>query len=934
MKTTADKRRSFAWLPRTTFWRVMLATIALGCLTLAAVMIVASMIGRNMVYDIQEENGYTVLRSAVELIGRTSITRANSRKEYVDKRKDALRSLIEFTVSLLDSFRNQAEQGVLGEEEARRAAFRHLQSMTRDFYISLFILDRKNRLMVHQNSDMVNQPLAGLDSPHDGDALQELVRHAKRNNDRTLAFRLHQRLNPYQSRIEPKLAAALYYKPWGMTICADLFLGDMDNALSDVYLAQLDELRARINEFLIAKTGYLFLFSEDCTMIAHPSLSEKDFLELQLPGSNQTMCEASKKAAIKPWGANKLTYRWDRPDDKGSFSHRKIAWFTREPTTGWYVGATVYIDELQGMLPRFVWSIFLPALGAILLFGGAVALLLRRRLKPVERLARVCQQVSAGDMTVRAEDDAPGEVGDLCEHFNDMIQRLEEARAAERERSRELTILNRDLEIIVEQRTGDLESKAAKLEEANIRLTGLDRMKSAFLSSVSHELRTPLTSVLGFAKLIHKEFERSFQPLAGEEKLQTKAVRILNNLDIIENEGERLTRLINDVLDLNKIESGRMEWRDKELRVEALIRQATRSVGYLIKQKSGVELQATIKGGLPVIRADQDRMLQVLINLLSNAIKFTDSGTIRISATPNEQAGVLLEVSDTGVGIPKSDLTRIFDKFHQVTQHDTLVEKPQGTGLGLSICRQIVEHYHGRIWAESELGRGARIFVDLPGEKNATGEDPAPDSQTRVPGAGPSILVVDEDLAASAYLSRLLKSEGYSILRAFDGESALRLAKACTPDLIFMDIMMPAMDGEAAVAQLRATPKTASIPILAAPALQDGEEAGEDAAPAKTVDEKRLMDAVDCLLNKRCADQSFLALKKGNEADLGALSTLCPESIRHCNQQEFWRFVQEGFQGVIILPDLAAARELGLGRLSSLSGVQVVILPGDAADHA
>jgi signal transduction histidine kinase len=924
MNTTGDERRGLAWLPRTTFWRVMLATIAMGCLTLAAVMIVASVIGRNMVYDIQEENGYTVLRSAVELIGRTSITRANSRKEYVAKRKDALRSLVEFTVSLLDSFRRQAGSDAVDEKEARRVAFRQLQAMTRDFYISLLILDQNDRVMVHPNPDMLGRPLARLDSPGDEGAFQELVRQAKNNNDRILAFRLHQRFNPYQRRTEPKLAAALYYKPWGITICADLFLADMDKALSDVYQAQLDELRARINEFLIAKTGYLFLFSEDCAMIAHPSLNGKKFLTLRIPGSNQTMCEASKQAAIKPWGKNKLTYRWDRPDDKGNFSHKKIAWFTREPTTGWYVGATVYIDELQAMLPRFVWSIFLPALGSILLFGGAVALLLRRRLKPVEDLARVCQQVSAGDMTVRARGDAPGEVGDLCAHFNDMIQRLEESRAAAQERRRELTILNRNLEIIVEQRTADLENKAAKLEEANIRLTELDRMKSAFLSSVSHELRTPLTSVLGFAKLIRKEFARSFHPLAGEEKLQVKSVRILDNLEIIENEGERLTRLINDVLDLNKIESGRMPWRNEELSMAALILQAAHSMESLIKQKGNVELQIAIPNDLPSIHADQDRILQVLLNLLSNAVKFTDSGSIRISAAPSERQGVLLEVSDTGVGIPKPDLSKIFDTFHQVTLHDTLAEKPQGTGLGLAICRQIVEHYHGRIWAESEFGQGSQFFVDLPGESADANKIPGPDGQTRIPGAAASILVAGGDSTANAYFSRILEIKGYSVLRAFDAESALRLARACAPDLISMDITPPAMDGKSFITQLRQSAETSSIPILMISAFRDA------AASAEPVDAKHVEDAVDRLLNNRWSGQSLLALRS-EASRTSAFFARYVGKILHCSHQELWRFVEEGFQGTILLPGFSAW-DIDLERLLSLPGVQIVIPPEDAGD--
>jgi len=276
----------------------------------------------------------------------------------------------------------------------------------------------------------------------------------------------------------------------------------------------------------------------------------------------------------------------------------------------------------------------------------------------------------------------------------------------------DLADLNRHLEQLVRERTEDLVNKAHELEDANQRLRELDEMKSAFLSSVSHELRTPLTSILGFSKLLHKEFAKNFLPLAKDNSpLLKKGERIQENLFIISHEGERLTRLINDVLDLNKIESGRMGWRDERLNMTEIIDVAVHSVTGMFAQ-SVVDLATEIDQGLPTVIADPDRMQQVLINLLNNAAKFTEKGGVTVRAFPRF-GQVRIEISDTGLGIHPEDQTQIFEKFHQ-TRSDTMEDKPKGTGLGLTICREIIEHYGGRIWVESEIDRGSTFIFTLP----------------------------------------------------------------------------------------------------------------------------------------------------------------------------------------------------------------------------
>jgi PAS domain S-box-containing protein len=241
----------------------------------------------------------------------------------------------------------------------------------------------------------------------------------------------------------------------------------------------------------------------------------------------------------------------------------------------------------------------------------------------------------------------------------------------------------------------------------------VDRMKTDFISTVSHELRTPLTSVRGFTEIISKKLEQDIFPQiqASDNKNIEKAVlRVKENIGIILSEGERLTALINDVLDISKLEAGKIEWKKERVRLTDVIDRAIDATSALFAQKR-LPLIKDIGDGLPDVVGDKDRLIQVLINLLSNAVKFTEKGVVTCSAgrTGHE---ILIGVTDTGVGIAEADRERVFEKFRQAG--DTLTEKPTGTGLGLSICKQIVEYHGGRIWLESDSGGGSSFFFTLP----------------------------------------------------------------------------------------------------------------------------------------------------------------------------------------------------------------------------
>ena len=254
----------------------------------------------------------------------------------------------------------------------------------------------------------------------------------------------------------------------------------------------------------------------------------------------------------------------------------------------------------------------------------------------------------------------------------------------------------------LEQKSRELEAATAELRAANERLKELDRMKDDFMSTVTHELRTPLTSIRAFSEILL-------------EDPKTDLIDRRKFLAIIVKETERLTRLINQVLDMAKIESGNAEWHTAEVDLHEIIEESIAATSSLFSDKR-IGLEMALEGGVPKVMADRDRLIQVMLNLLSNAVKFCEAGQGRVKVGLYLAAGaVRVDVADNGPGISPAEQGTIFEKFRQ--GGDTMTAKPQGTGLGLPISRQIIEHFGGRLWVESSLGKGATFSFTLPLEE-------------------------------------------------------------------------------------------------------------------------------------------------------------------------------------------------------------------------
>ena len=415
-------------------------------------------------------------------------------------------------------------------------------------------------------------------------------------------------------------------------------------------------------------------------------------------------------------------------------------------------------------------------------------------------------------------------------------------------------------------------------ERARAAAEEADAAKSAFLSTVSHELRTPLTSVLGFAKIIKKRLEDRIFPLehTDDHKVRTTIQQVEDNLRVVVSEGERLTKLIDDVLDLAKIEAGKLEWHMAPVTVEDIVDRATAATSSLFEQK-GLRLVKEVSPDLPSVTGDRDRLIQVAINLISNAVKFTDHGSIACRA---ERRGgdIVVSVVDTGMGIAPADQPKVFEKFKQVG--DTLTDKPKGTGLGLPICREIVEHHGGRIWVESAIGQGSTFSFTLP---VPSAEAPAPSASGPVQLAAlirqlreqvdvttprtterrQRILVVDDDPNIRELLTQEFTEAGYEVLLAGNGREAVARVRAERPDLVVLDVMMPEMNGFDVAAVLKNDPQTLDIPIVVLSIVQDRERGfrlGVDRYLTKPIDTDLLFREVGALIEQKKSHKRVLVV--------------------------------------------------------------------------
>jgi signal transduction histidine kinase/CheY-like chemotaxis protein len=373
-------------------------------------------------------------------------------------------------------------------------------------------------------------------------------------------------------------------------------------------------------------------------------------------------------------------------------------------------------------------------------------------------------------------------------------------------------------------------------------LQEMDRLKNQFLANMSHELRTPLNSIIGFSRVILKGIDG---PLTDMQR---------TDLEAVYNSGQHLLELINGILDIAKIQAGKMELSFEDTNLHEVVKVVMSTAVALVKD-SPIELQQSVPPDLPVIRADPRRVRQILINLVGNAAKFTEEGFIRVEVTA-EPSEVIVAVTDSGIGIPQDKIGNIFEEFTQVDGSST--RAIGGTGLGLSITRHFVEMHGGRIWVESALNVGSTFYVALPiagpaeeSEEEAEEVVEAEELDVEVPEAEQrTVLCVDDDDGVIMLFRRYLSKQGYRVIGLTESSSVMEIARRINPFAITLDVMMPEKDGWQVIQELKSHPDTQDIPVIMCSIIADqdhGISLGASGYLVKPIMEKELLSALERL---------------------------------------------------------------------------------------
>ncbi|MBI5015271.1 MAG: response regulator [Deltaproteobacteria bacterium] len=357
----------------------------------------------------------------------------------------------------------------------------------------------------------------------------------------------------------------------------------------------------------------------------------------------------------------------------------------------------------------------------------------------------------------------------------------------------------------------EIRKTADELAEAHRRLQAqyeevaeAARIKSQFFANMSHELRSPMNSIIGYTELLLDGIDG---PVAPEQR--QSLLKILAN-------SRYLLKLINDVLDLSKIEAGKVELQPRPFDVSELVREAFDAVEPLAFRKR-LALRSRVAEDVGVVTADTDKLKQVLINLFSNAVKFTAEGEV-VCSVRRDGDQLTVDVTDTGIGIRPEDQERIFHKFFQV--ESALGRDHKGSGLGLPLSRMLVELMGGRLEVESEPGKGSRFTFTVPELRVAPGPGEAPSRE----GGRPRVLVIEDDPSALELLRKLIEAAGMEVLVASGGTEGLQAARRERPSVVTLDLLMPHVDGWQVLAELKADPETRSIPVVIVSCLDRREE--------------------------------------------------------------------------------------------------------------
>ena len=559
-----------------------------------------------------------------------------------------------------------------------------------------------------------------------------------------------------------------------------------------------------------------------------------------------------------------------------------------------------------------ITSAFLPLgagiMGLLLILLGYVQ---RQSFQPLKEAVEVLNLMAQGERNV----EMPKQSG-LLSSDTDEVGQLINALESYQKESKELERVKR--------LTEELEVARDEASEANA-------AKSKFLANMSHELRTPLNGILGYADLLLEEAEDD-----GNDRMAA-------DLNKISHSGKHLLSLINDILDLSKIEAGRMELYLTDFRVSDLMEQ-TKTISQTLADKNGNSLvfeYADDEDDNKHIRGDETRLRQCVVNLISNAVKFTENGTVTITSTPydkDDAKWLSIAVTDTGIGMTEEQLGTILQEYAQAD--NSTAANYGGTGLGLTITTSLIQMMGGYLDVESEYGKGTTFTINVPRYIQEAANEEAYSDITG--DSGPLVLIVDDDTSTQDLIRRMLKTQNFRMAGALKGASGLELAKSLKPDVILLDIYLPDQDGWKVLEQLKSDPELADTPVFIISVTEAEKEAdlsGVQKFLHKPIDRETFLDAIREL--GIALEETTRVLIVDDDADareiIGrVLSAQGADYVEAKNGAEALNMVNDGFSMIVLDLDMPVMNGFEFMRsidgLDTLKNIPIIVFSGMELD--